>query len=375
MKEKKKFNFGKTAFTVVFFLICFTAGIISGTIFNKNPNLDDNPLYFIVLALIFLSVYFVQVTLHETGHLVFGLVTGYKFLSFRIGDLMILKADGKIKIKKHSVAGTMGQCLLAPPEMNNGKIPYIAYNLGGVILNFLFSLAALIVFLKIKPEGWVYSMMIAFIYSGFATVILNGIPFNNELVTNDGYNALVTGRSEQALRSFYYQLKINEALSRGLRVKDMPSEWFALPSEEDKNNIMASSGAVFYCNRLMDECDFEKAEKYMETFLNDGTSMIGVHRNLMICDLIYCKAISGKAEEAQALFNKKQKKFMNSMKKIPSVSRTEYVLALLCDEDRSKAEKAKKTFNKIARTYPYPCDIESERGLIATADSRAAKKQ
>ena len=50
--------------------------------------------YLIVLALmLFIAVlaFQMQVIVHEGGHLLFGLLCGYRFLSFRIGSLMLIK--------------------------------------------------------------------------------------------------------------------------------------------------------------------------------------------------------------------------------------------------------------------------------------------
>ena len=64
-------------------------------------------------------------------------MTGYKFNSFRIFSVILIKQNGKLKIKNISLAGTGGQCLMSPPELIDGKMPYVLYNLGGVILNVI----------------------------------------------------------------------------------------------------------------------------------------------------------------------------------------------------------------------------------------------
>ena len=61
------------------------------------------------------------------------------------------------------------------------------------------------------------------------------------------------------------------------------------------------------------------------------------------------------------MLDKEQKKFMKSMKNFPSVLRTEYVYALLCEKDTVKADKVKNQFEKCAKTYPYQNDVQSER--------------
>ena len=65
-----------------------------------------------------------------------------------------------------------------------------------------------------------------------------------------------------------------------------------------------------------------------------------------------------------------QKKFMQSMKKFPSVLRTEYVYALLVEQDKNKAEKIKKKFKEISSTYPYESEIESEYELMEIANNK-----
>jgi hypothetical protein len=54
------------------------------------------------------------------------------------------------------------------------------------------------------------------------------------------------------------------------------------------------------------------------------------------------------------------------------VLRTEYALALLFEKDTLKAEKSQKEFDKVAKTYPYPQEVESERELMQIAKDRVA---
>lgn len=67
---------------------------------------------------------------HEAGHLIFGLLSGYKFVSFRIFNMTFIKIDGKLAVKRYSIAGTGGQCLLLPPDKPIEKIPTEWYNFG-----------------------------------------------------------------------------------------------------------------------------------------------------------------------------------------------------------------------------------------------------
>lgn len=50
----------------------------------------------LLAILILLFSIFLQVLLHEGGHLVCGLATGYRFVSFRIFNLTFIRKDGEI---------------------------------------------------------------------------------------------------------------------------------------------------------------------------------------------------------------------------------------------------------------------------------------
>ena len=93
-----------------------------------------------VMAFIFVAV-FLHVIIHEAGHLVFGLLSGYRFVSFRIFSLTLVKKNGRLSLKKYNIPGSAGQCLLAPKLENSTKTPTFIYNIGGGLMNIIASAA------------------------------------------------------------------------------------------------------------------------------------------------------------------------------------------------------------------------------------------
>lgn len=130
----------------------------------------------------------VQIIIHEGGHLLFGLMSGYKFVSFRVLSFMLVRVDGKMQFKRMSIAGTGGQCLLDPPDMVDGHLPYVAYNLGGVILNLVTAaiFGAIAPALRGHDLAFLVFRMLAVI--GVAFAVLNGLPIASAM-SNDGNNA------------------------------------------------------------------------------------------------------------------------------------------------------------------------------------------
>lgn len=87
--------------------------------------LDNLPRLVTLCAILFLSIIssgFLHIILHEAGHLVGGLLQGYKFVSFRILSFTLVRHEGKLRWKRFSIAGTGGQCLLLPPNLPLSEI-------------------------------------------------------------------------------------------------------------------------------------------------------------------------------------------------------------------------------------------------------------
>lgn len=379
MKEntkKKKIAWGQYIGIGFFMLI----GAVCGVLFvqyMESAMGGDKPLHeeLLTLAVLFVGMYvgmFVQIVIHEGGHLVFGLLSGYKFSSFRIFSIMFLKENGKIKLKRLSIAGTGGQCLMTPPDMVDGKIPVVLYNLGGSIMNVIASVIFWALSLVLKGIPLLSTLLLIFAIVGIGFAITNGVPLRMGMVDNDGYNAFSLSKNPAAMRAFWLQLKINDQNARGVRLKDMPEEWFELPAEEDMKNSLVATIAVFVCNRLMDAHEFEEADKLMARLIAMESGIIGLHRNLMIADRMYLELIGeSRSTVIEGLLTKEQKKFMKQMKNFLSVIRTEYAYALLYERDAAKAEKIKLQFEKAVKSYPYASDIESERELLEFAVQKA----
>ena len=329
--------------------------------------------YMLIPCLVILFFYItiiLQLVIHEAGHLLFGLLTGYHFLSFRIGSLMWIRKGGKIHLRKMSLAGTGGQCLMCPPASSGRteRIPYVLYNLGGSILNAVSALIFLGLYFLSDGIPYLPAFFLLMGITGIGLALMNGIPMRGT-VNNDGHNALSLGRAPAALRSYWLQMKINEQMAKGIRLKDMPEEWFQFPSEGEMQNSMAATIAVFCANRLMDEHRFKEAANLIDQLLSMDTAIISIHRCLLICDRLYCELIGDNKEtKIHKLLTIEQVRFMKQMRNFPAVIRTGYACALLYEKDAKKAERYKKQFeSKCALTNPYESDIASERELMETA--------
>lgn len=370
-----KKNFGQAVTTI----IGLAVGIGCAEVVDLFGGFGATSVYTALLeiAVGLLLGFFLSIAAHEAGHLVFGLMTGYGFVSYRVGSLTIVRSDSKLKIRRMKLAGTGGQCLMSPPEMKDGKYPFVLYQLGGAIFNLVFSAVFISVAVAVSGPQALRVILADIGLINLATALTNGIPLRLGAVDNDGRNALSLGKNSAALAAMHTQLSIAAAGAKGQRLRDMPEEWFTMPDEKDMDNTLVATIAVFRANRIMDSGDISGAEPLIRSLVGNQ-AVIGLHRQLLACDLACADYLSGKKDEAERLLSASETvKIMQSMPDFPSVIRTRYFEALFGDfgpkDKRPEPEKLRERLEKIAKTYPNPADIESELELMELADRKAAE--
>lgn len=381
MKGKAVKKFKKLLPLAIMFV--FGGALGTGMMFlaDKSP-LGAGPTMLILLCGLYIG-FIIHVVIHEAGHLVGGLLSGYRFCSFRAGSFIIMKAHGRLTLKRFSLAGTGGQCLMAPPEMVDGKIPVLMYNLSGAAANLLIS-GAMLAAALIWPWTAAFFALVPMAAVGCVLGLTNGIPLHTALMDNDGYNAISLTKDPAALRAFWVQLKLSELSNEGQRLCDMPEEYFALPEDRELGNSMCAALAVFSCGRLMSEAAAESdesaqeakligADRLMAKYLLRKTAIANLHKAMLKSDRIFCALILGR-NRADSLYTKEQRKLMKALKNDPATMRTEYALALLHDKDTERAMYIKEKFEKMAKNYPYAGEIATERGLMALAERKAAEE-
>ncbi|BAK43661.1 M50 family metallopeptidase [Eggerthella sp. YY7918] len=336
--------------------------------------------------------YLLQIIAHEAGHLVMGLATGYRFVSFRIGSFMLLKDEGRLRLRRFSLAGTGGQCLLGPPDLVDGRVPYVLYNLGGVLANLALAILCGIAAVVLRSEAltqvgnsaplWITPAGVVALFCtlaaaiGLALALMNGIPLSIGGVDNDGRNIVSASKSPEALRAFWIIVKVSEQQARGIRAKDMPASWFAPPSSLDalKNPVIASV-AVIASQRLLDQGNITEAAQSIRALLEAETGMLGIHRALLQIDLAFCELMEGTRPANPEPFDKETQQIAKAMRTNPALLRAHYATALLADHNPEEARALREKFDRAAARYPYPADIASERELMAQVDKVAATQQ
>ena len=373
-KEKNKLDIKKIIISICFIFGGFAFGFFGKSIMenflgNLNSLINKRMSFFVEVIVIAICI-LLHIVIHELGHMLCGLMTGYKFSSFRILSFMIVKKDDKLQLKSFSIPGTMGQCIMEPPTLINGRMPTVLYFLGGSIMNFLTSLVAIVIMFALKNVQYIPEIMIYFVVIGILDTLINAIPINSGVLVNDGYNAVAIRKNDRAIYAFWVQLMIQMMISHGVRLKDMPDEWFEIPSDEDNKNVLISAIGVFACNRLMDEHKFEECDKLMEKLLKTSGAIAGIYISLITIERMFIELISQNRKNViDEMYTSEIETFIKSMKTYPPLIRFQYAYALLYEKDENKARDIMNRFNKCSKKHPYPIEIVTEMELIEIVDS------
>ena len=367
-----------STFKIIPFVIFLLGGLICGAFIGWSlASFTDRlpefpyPLALAIMTILLILAFFAQLIIHEAGHLVFGLLSGYRFSSFRVGSLMLFREDGHLRLKSFSLAGTGGQCLMIPPQGRENVFPFARYLLGGVWMNFLVGALFALLYLLTVSGSLVSVLFGAIALTGFAVGLMNAIPLHLAMVDNDGFTVRLMRKDPQAVAAFHRMMQIHSQIAAGFRLKDMPEEWFLTPALADTSNSIIATIEVYQCNRLLDEENYEKTGDSIRALLASGAAITGIHRSLLLCDLAYCALMQDDPNEATRLLDEQQLRFMQSMKRFPGVLRTQYALALLRDHDEAAAADIQTKFDRIADRYPYQSDIASERALMNAAQKKS----
>lgn len=284
---------------------------------------------------------FLQIILHEGGHLVCGLASGYRFVSFRILNLTLIRQNGKFRLKRYGLAGTGGQCLLTPPERPLQDIPTTLYNLGGVLFNLLTAAAAILILLTVDGmPHFLHLFLLLFGLMGIVIGLTNGIPMKLSGISNDTANMRLLRRNPASKRAMMNQLRINAAVQEGTRPKDMPAEWFTPAGETDYKDALQTGIAVMAAGRLLDCEQWESAYDALEEAMSHKDEILGLYVKEISCELLYLSLLLGKEERADQLCTKELDTYINQYKNLmSSKQRLLCALALFREKDAAKARR------------------------------------
>ncbi|WP_025729944.1 M50 family metallopeptidase [Atopobacter phocae] len=371
MKKKLVKWMGVASFLLFFGAIGYGIGYFYGDIggpWLEELNMIELLIGSFIFILVWIGSFYVAIIIHELGHLIGGLISGYRFGSFRIGSLLLKKGSNGFELKKYQIAGTGGQCLMVPPDSADETFPYLAYNLGGPLLNLAVGLLSGVMCA-------VFPSLMLFAIVNLIVALMNGVPIKYRLIANDAYNALTLSKNPLARRVTLTILKINNQLMEGLRLKEMPDSWFDLPNDFDRQNVLLVSLLGVQANRLFDQGRLNEARLLIDDLLMSDAQMNGVMRALLICQRALIDLIEQGADADLSMLQEKEvQQVMKGMPKNLDILLLQYASALLKDQDHTKANQVKAKLEKAMNQSPYLAEVAASQEVLEWIDTAQTKQ-
>ena len=191
MKNKLIFKILRIIIGIIF------TGLIIFTILNHLDMVlkEENNYSFIqvIIALLFyVIVYYSSIILHEVGHLIFGLKSKLKFISFNIKGFSIIKKNKKLVIEKRKITKDIGgYCNMEfIDSIKYSKKDVILYFYGGIIINIIIAIIFFIILL-LSSNQYIKLISILYILYNAYLSILNSIPYTNIIGVNTDMKHIV----------------------------------------------------------------------------------------------------------------------------------------------------------------------------------------
>ena len=310
---------------------------VAKTIFGKFSLQDVLEIAWMLVAV--LIAFILNVVLHEGGHLVAGLLTGYRFVSFRFLNWTIIRRNGRLQWGNYELAGTGGQCLMAPPDRPVDQIDTRWYNAGGVLANLLIVVISALLLWAFDLPAWLDELLVIMIILGLLIGVGNGIPLKMGGVATDGLNLLQLEKDIPGKQCFCNILEFNALSQEGVPYDEMPEHIFALPQPIDWVNSMHVGAALLAATRMAAVHQWEEAyrllteahdhsDEYMELYQLEVENMM-----TQVCIAM------GRDDEARQHYSDKVAKHVERHASTQSDKQlTKMAVALALENDRPKAE-------------------------------------
>lgn len=338
----------------------------SSVIYSQNEDLDT-----LHLAIALIGLFVIQqlcYCIFSLGFLIFGKLSGYGFSFLRIAFLTWKKdKSGKISFSFTSEKGASSQCKMYPPDMKDGKVPYIMYGLGNTFLCIIFIAisATILAFNFYTPI--ISSLLITFIFILLINVILNAYDGSIRRIRE-------IGKSPYAMKGHWLLCKFADPDFQNTSLKNMPSSWFEFSMDADTSMNLVSSLGLFYGERLMEEKRFDEAKKVFAKITEPDTGLLYDQYMYALCDRIYCELVtSNNSDSAQELYTHKLKPFMSNVRTY-TILRTNFACALLIENNPTGAAQIKADFFTACQNSQNKEDIQAETDLLLYAENLYSEK-
>lgn len=351
----------------LFVALGFGVGYLIGLLIKANMAVF--PWWYI---LVFIISFYLSLVLHtffhELGHMVCAKIRGWKFISFMLFGIVLTKKDKGFRFSRYKIPGALGQCLMIPPEEGDTDFGIALYNAGGVAMNLLLLLTAIVAFVLGKDifPGYIILFLVTFICVGAFMMLINAIPLKISGLPNDGMNIVSLGKDKFSSEIFLCSMRAVAAMQKGCRISEFLDRYITEDVKIDYSNTIHVMALSFDYSRALDLKDFDKAYSLMDGINAHLYLLPKIYRLEFAMENVFLSLVRGCSDtEIDKLLDDETKKYMEGVASLrPSGLRVRYAIALLYEKDVEKAERIYRLFQKLCSKYYLPGEALSEKQLL-----------
>lgn len=311
---------------------------VASTIFGKLTLQKVAGIAWMLLATLLAAI--LNIIIHEAGHLVAGLLTGYKFVSFRFFNWTLIRKDGRLLWRNFELEGTGGQCLMAPPDKPLEEIDTRWYNAGGVLAQIIITLLSIVLIWALDLPEWLDILLGMMALFGIYGVLTNGIPMKLGGVANDGFNLLQLEKDLAAKQSFCNVLELNALNQAGKTYGEMPDRLFNIPDPIDWKNPLHAAAVLASATRQQAQYHWEESYQQLTEALRHKSDIMPLYQLELENMMTLACIATGRDEEARQHYTDEVAKYVTHHAPTQSDKQmTTMAVALALEGDRPKAEQ------------------------------------
>ena len=344
-------------------IIALIDGQSLADIIDKEFLVELLPIGWVLIALFI--AFILHIILHEGGHLVAGLLTGYRFVSFRFLNFTLIRKDGRLKWRNFELSGTLGQCLMAPPDKPLEQIDTRWYNAGGVLANVILVLLALLLMWALDLPTWLDIFLKMMVFIGIAVALMNGIPMKMGGVANDGLNLLQLEKDPAAKQSLCNILELNALNQEGKTYSEMPERLFNIPDPIDWKNPLHAATVLASATRKQAQYQWEESYQQLTEALRHKSDIMPLYQLELENMMTLACIATGRDEEARKHYTDEVVKYVTHHAPTQSDKQmTTMAVALALEGDRPKAEQLLNKLDANRGKYIHQGDLTMSLDLM-----------
>lgn len=351
MSKKKKMS--PTTFVKIFTFLFFMALGAFAVSYEFRYFGKMTIRYYVYTIGIFLVSIPLHVIVHEVGHLLTGLLSGYKFLMFRLFNQLWIQTDNGLSKRKQYIPGVLGQALMTPPEPNEGKQPPVLfYHLGGLLFNGLTALIFLIIGLQLANPSIRYFFYVS-ATTAFFLLVTNALPIKG----TDGYNIsqyLKVGVAKDETTMILY---LYRDMVQGVPFQEIQKK-IDLDDFQDFSKPHTTTLYTLHAATYLEELDFEQARAIYSTLWSKKDQLFAAHQIEISFNYFFTLLLTDPLHPAVAEI--RQTKPFNTYRKqkLADSYRIFAAEALYLENNRTKALDL---LNKGQKQIPYAPTVSDEK--------------